>query len=339
MNSFQGVSHHHQWTSSSASQAAHQPLVGPKQGAVLLKQLANSYKRPAQPPRRGLRGGQSHPNKHYAGPPGPSPDPVLWFPGGDAECGVTEGASSSMSTFSIIALLLSVFNIIDMLVSNANNNNNRNNINQNDFNANDNSNTESNANPDQASSNAVMAVPPGAGRRKREAMEGRSVLRLENRSHWFRLTLEPEGGEAVQGAWYPTKRGRKGAQDEVMLATSAVLNGWVLAQEKGTEHCWRRNLCELGYNGAVWGRIGEAVVEMMESVVTRWLARSNEEEVELLEAARLGRQRGRAGGSRGGCEQSWTKECPVEEWNQLVNDTRAKVANMTSSFGHDMIQT
>ena len=64
-------------------------------------------------------------------------------------------ASNSMSTFSIIALLLSVFNIIDMLVSNANNNNNRNNINQNDFNANDNSNTESNANPDQASSNAV----------------------------------------------------------------------------------------------------------------------------------------------------------------------------------------
>ena len=64
-------------------------------------------------------------------------------------------ANSSMSTFSIIALLLSVFNIIDMLVSNANNNNNRNNINQNDFNANDNSNTESNANPDQASSNAV----------------------------------------------------------------------------------------------------------------------------------------------------------------------------------------
>ena len=113
MNSFQGVSPHHQWTSSSASQAAHQPLVGPKQGAVLLKQLANSYKQPAQPPRRGLRGSQSHPNKHYAGlagdglakkhylvncsgPPGPSPDPVLWFPGGDAECGVTEGGLSDV---------------------------------------------------------------------------------------------------------------------------------------------------------------------------------------------------------------------------------------------------
>ena len=96
----------HQWTSPSGSQTPHRPLVGPKQGAVLLKQLAKNYKRPAQPPRRGLRGSQSHPNKHYAGlgglakkqclenclgPPGPSPDPVLWFPGGDAECGVTEG--------------------------------------------------------------------------------------------------------------------------------------------------------------------------------------------------------------------------------------------------------
>ena len=133
------------------------------------------------------------------------------------------------------------------------------------------------------------------------------LFRLENRSHWFRLSLEPEvkrihilvsltkssivrvlvkmitiavhvknnfsticgqmiidhqGSDAVQGAWYPIRKGRKGTQDEVhrrrrknwtkyftivnqswmkvMLATSAVLNGWVLAQEKDTEHCWRR---------------------------------------------------------------------------------------------------
>ena len=35
----------------------------------------------------------------------------------------------------------------------------------------------------------------------------------------------------------------------------------------------------------------------------------------------------------------WKQECPVEEWNQLVQEARAKVANMTGSFGHDMIQT
>ena len=100
MNTLQGISP--QWTPNRAPQ----PLVGPKQGADLLHRLANSYKR-QQPPRRGLRGGQSHPNKHYSGlvwstglakeqyftkgPPGPAPDPVLWFPGGDAECGVAEG--------------------------------------------------------------------------------------------------------------------------------------------------------------------------------------------------------------------------------------------------------
>ena len=30
-------------------------------------------------------------------------------------------------------------------------------------------------------------------------------------------------------------------------------------------HTCHRNLCELGYNGAVWGRVGEAVVEVNDS--------------------------------------------------------------------------
>ena len=41
-----------------------QALLGPKQGAVLLDQLASKYKRPG---RKGLRGGQSYPKKHYSG--------------------------------------------------------------------------------------------------------------------------------------------------------------------------------------------------------------------------------------------------------------------------------
>ena len=61
-----------------------------------------------------------------------------------------------------------MFNIINLIASNANKNNNRNNINDNAQNINDNSNTESNANPGQSSANQVMVVPPGAGRRKRD---------------------------------------------------------------------------------------------------------------------------------------------------------------------------
>ena len=64
--------------------------------------------------------------------------------------------------------MISIFNIVDLLVSNANNNNNRNNINDNAVNLNDNSNTESNTNPGQSAANQVMMVPPGVGRRKRD---------------------------------------------------------------------------------------------------------------------------------------------------------------------------
>ena len=75
--------------------------------------------------------------------------------------------------------------------------------------------------------------------------------------------------------------------EKVALAASAVLNGWILTQANSTDHCWLRfvsfsigkliiilnkkksanitlirNICELGYNGSVWGNIGEAVVEV-----------------------------------------------------------------------------
>ena len=71
--------------------------------------------------------------------------------------------------------MISIFNIVDLLVSNANNNNNRNNINDNAVNLNDNSNTESNTNPGQSAANQVMMVPPGVGRRKRDIRTNVSV--------------------------------------------------------------------------------------------------------------------------------------------------------------------
>lgn len=81
-----------------------------------------------------------------------------------------------ISTFSIIALMLSIFNIVDLVVTNANNNNNRNNINDNSQNINDNSNTESNANAGQSSANQVMMVPPGVGRRRKRELNGTEVF-------------------------------------------------------------------------------------------------------------------------------------------------------------------
>ena len=91
------------------------------------------------------------------------PQPVLWFPNNNADCGgSTKGSeekfflcpkvnfnfsgSESIGTFSILALLLSIFNIINVVASNVNNNNNRNNINDNSGDLNSADNTESNAN-------------------------------------------------------------------------------------------------------------------------------------------------------------------------------------------------
>ena len=103
--------------------------------------------------------------------------------------------SSGISTFSMIALLLSLFNIVDLLVANANNNNNQNNLNSNQANLNDNSNVESNANPGQSSANQAVITPPGVGRRRRadELSPGRLVL--NKRGLRFRLQLQPCGNE------------------------------------------------------------------------------------------------------------------------------------------------
>lgn len=127
----------------------------------------------------------------------------------------------------------------------------------------------------------------------------------------------------MRGGWYPIRKGRKDSQDEVALAASAVLNGWILTQANRTDHCWLRNICELGYNGAVWGNIGEAVVEIMGAAISRQIARSDGEEADMLEAGSWGRERGRSRDKRAGCEQRWTKECPVADWNKIVRETRA----------------
>ena len=55
-------------------------------------------------------------------------------------------------------------------------------------------------------------------------------------------------------SWYLIP-GKKRAVEEATVAVAMVANAWVLLGE-GTK-CRKRNLCELGYNGAVWSRVGQ----------------------------------------------------------------------------------
>lgn len=74
-------------------------------------------------------------------------------------------APSTVGGFSILALLLAIFNLINLLATNSNNNNNRNNINDNLGNVNAGDNSESNANSNGMTATQVMLVPPGVGKR------------------------------------------------------------------------------------------------------------------------------------------------------------------------------
>ena len=244
-----------------------------------------------------------------------------------------------MSTFSIIALMLSIFNIVDLLVTNANNNNNRNNINDNANNNNDNSNTESNGNPDQASANQAMFTPPGAGRRKREARMTSEpmILKPEMIKNQLRLRIFPkDNANSSQGlfsAWYEVNNMTR-VQDELVLGMSMVTNAWHL-MEAASKDCHVRNLCELGFNGSVWGEMAELVVELMGKVMARWISEDDVMEMELVKSLKLGITGGRKfkeGEDYDSCDSQFVDVCPISNWNKFVMETKI-LAHKSDNFG------
>ncbi len=97
--------------------------------------------------------------------------PIIFFPGTpDSTCKLAgQGSSHSLNTFSLVALLLSIFNIVTLLVQNANVNNNNNNNNRNDNADNINSlnSAESNSNPEVMTTVQVMMTAGGVGKKRR----------------------------------------------------------------------------------------------------------------------------------------------------------------------------
>merc|ERR1711892_624206 len=306
------------------SMSKQKPIMFSEKGGQILQKMATNYGKKHKQQQQRQQAAASYP------PPSPQPDPVLWFLGGDAECGVNAGPNNDMSTFSIIALMLSIFNIIDLVVTNANNNNNRNNINDNANNNNDNSNTESNGNPDQASANQAMFTPPGAGRRRRDVQDPSAppmILRPEVTKDKFRLSIHPKdchnSSQAMHTAWYKINN-LTGVQDEVVLGMSMVTNAWHLMGE-GETRCLVRNLCEMGFNGSVWGDMAEMVVDMMGRVMARWSSEEENEEYKLVEALKhgiVGGRQFREGMEYESCDREFLDLCPIKNWNSFVTDTK-----------------
>ena len=69
-------------------------------------------------------------------------------------------------------------------------------------------------------------------------------------------------------------------RDEASLGFLMATNAWHLSGQ-APGGCQQLNMCELGYNGAVWGQVSEVMVELAGKVINRWVADDELEERDL----------------------------------------------------------
>ena len=113
-------------------------------------------------------------------------------------------------------------------------------------------------------------------------------------------------------------------QDELVLGMSMVINAWHL-MEAGSQDCHVRNLCELGFNGSVWGEMAELVVDLMGKVMARWISEDDVMEKKLVESLKLGIIGGRRfkdGEDYESCDSQFLDICPLSSWNMFVMETK-----------------
>ena len=149
----------------------------------------------------------------------------------------------------------------------------------------------------------------------------------ETNKDQFRLTIHPEGcnncTNAINTAWYKVNN-KKEVQDELVLGMTMVTNAWHL-MEQGETECQIRNLCEMGFNGSVWGDMAEVVVELMGQVMARWITEGEREEREMVEAVKFGIKGGRQlreGQGYTSCDGQFLDVCPINKWNSFVIRTK-----------------
>ena len=241
---------------------------------------------------------------------------------------IVGNSGGGISTFSLLALLVSIFNIISLIANsstNNNNNDNNNNINDNQGNNNGGQNSESNTNNEIMAVTQVMQVPPGAGRRKRsnympKTEQQYSTLLLEN----SKLILKPPNTTAI--IQKIPQNVKQTFLDEIAIGITMSLNGWYYIELGNLgkpllthRSCIFRNLCEMNYNCAVFGPGAKMVCSFATHVIARDLARTDDEETELLFAADNGSLMTRS------CESQYKRGCPAPYWRKYTNMIRKSV--------------
>ena len=158
-----------------------------------------------------------------------------------------------------------------------------------------------------------MLVPPGVGRRKREASHEEDSRLILNNTH----LLLKYGKENMVTYSLPQVTSQAFI-DEIPLGILVTLNAWHLAeafQPKENVTCLARNFCELGLNCATFGTGSQLTCTFGAQTMSRWLSQNGPQEKEYLDAFYDGvRLRN--------CQQLHETSCPVWIWNQFIAQTK-----------------
>ena len=126
----------------------------------------------------------------------------------------------------------------------------------------------------------VMLVPPGVGRRKRDATENfcysnKAFLQVNMTNmalkycdeFLFNITYQPLNKEFI---------------NEIPLGIIMTLNAMNVAQDLKFESCQTRNFCEFGLNCGFFGSGSKAICSVGSKIMSRWFSVNEKEESDFF---------------------------------------------------------
>ncbi|XP_042224498.1 uncharacterized protein LOC121868245 isoform X1 [Homarus americanus] len=259
--------------------------------------------------------------------------PVIWFPNTTPEC-ETSGGSSSFNTFSFLAMVVSVTNLVSILASNANNN-----LNNNDDNNNVNNDNIQGGNENNNNNNLDLLTMVTFGGRKRRHLQllttnnslpqhhltpilddvtaGTGVLFLRA---WYRSTRAVVADDDVQTdeekVQVKVKSSASNSRDEEWIKLPFWENtGGYSATPKvkslASLGCIKRSLCEANHRSVALGRLAHDVAEVLSVAFVDFLMPGSSSSSWRSALLRAG-GRGRSGWD---CEATY--QCDPQEWAGL----------------------
>ncbi|KAK7072267.1 hypothetical protein SK128_020750 [Halocaridina rubra] len=203
--------------------------------------------------------------------------PVIWFPNQNADCEQDSRGGDGFSTFSLLALAMSVTNLVGILANNANNNINNNN---NDNNVNNNNVQDANENNANNNDNIFTMITFGGGRRKkRNIMEKELPIYqrehlLDNDTNGDKRDLHEKRnrGTPAHECWLDNEYEKVTAEEIAAVVSLTFIRAQIQAMITDNPDCLYRSFCRANADAVEWGGIAEVLAEALSSAHIKWIS-------------------------------------------------------------------